>query len=133
MGLGKKCTSGSGDPDSPKAPRHFLCFMSNTPNAEAPIQGPAQLLTLQLPTDGAPVKDYASNLHFAICEVLRLVFEHRDLDLEENQTYALNVLSKLLADLAVVIADPDGLEDEKYREAVETLRQRFPDNEASEG
>jgi hypothetical protein len=81
---------------------------------------------LQLSTDGASVKDYASNLHFAICEVFRLVWEHRELDLEEDQTYALNILTKLLGDLSLIIADPDNEDDEKYRQAVELLRQRFP-------
>jgi hypothetical protein len=63
---------------------------------------------LQLPTDGAPVKDYAYDLHFAMCEVFRLVFEHRALDMEEDSIYALNIHTRLLSDLAGIIADPDG-------------------------
>ena len=54
----------------------------------------------QLPTHGDPVKDRASNLHFALCELLRLVFEHRELDLGDDETYALNVVTKLLVERA---------------------------------
>jgi hypothetical protein len=80
----------------------------------------------QLPTHGDPVKDRASNIHFALCELLRLVFEHRELDLGDDETYALNVVTKLLSDLAYIIGDPDGLEDEKYHKAIKELRERFP-------
>lgn len=132
MGLGKKCTSGSGDPDSPKAPKLYLSFMSNTPNAEGSIQAPAQPQFLLIPTCGADVKEHASNLHFAICEVFRLVFEHRELDLGESPIYALNVLTKLLGDLAGIIADPNNEDDERYQQAVELLRQRFPAKPAPE-
>jgi hypothetical protein len=111
MGLGKKCTSGSGDPDSPKASKYYLNFMSNTPNAEGPIQAPAQLETietyLQNSTWGDTIQGYALTLHSSICEVMRISFEHRELDLDDDQTYAYNVLITLIQQLGVIISGAD--------------------------
>jgi hypothetical protein len=100
MGLGKKCTSGSGDPDSPKAPMLYLSFMSNTPNAEGSIQAKAQSPFIKVPTNGADPADYRRDLHRAITRMKLLVFERRSVDLEEDDTYALFLLTGLQQSLA---------------------------------
>lgn len=40
-------------------------------------------------------KEWLSDLHEAICQVQMLVFERRELDLGEPETYALYVLARL--------------------------------------
>jgi hypothetical protein len=76
---------------------------------------------LPIPTHGYEVKEWATTLHYAISEILLLAFEHRDLDLEEQQTYALNVCVRTLSDLTEIIADPEGLEDTKARKHLQSL------------
>lgn len=101
---------------------------SNTTEA---TEQPAQRF-IPIPTHGYEVKEWASTLHYAISEILLLAFEHRDLDLEEQQTYALNICVRTLSDLAEIIADPEGIEDGKYSQTIKALRERFPAKDAGE-
>jgi hypothetical protein len=79
-----------------------------------------------MPTHGCEIKEWAFTMHYAISEILLLAFEHRDLDLEEQQTYALNLCVRVLADLAYIISDPEGLEDGTFGQAIKAMRERFP-------
>lgn len=98
----------------------------NTTTTEAADTAAPTPQFLQLPTEGASAKDYAYDLHFAICEVFRLVFEHRALDMEEDPIYALNILTRLLSDLVAIIADPDSEEDERFRKWMEKHGKHLP-------
>lgn len=60
---------------------------------------------LQVSTWGDTIQGYALTLHSSICEVLRIAFEHRELDLDDDQTYAFNVLVTLMQQLGVIISE----------------------------
>ena len=60
---------------------------------------------LQVSTWGDTIQGYALTLHSSICEVLRIAFEHRELDLDDDQTYAFNVLVTLIQQLGVIISE----------------------------
>lgn len=60
---------------------------------------------LQVSTWGDTIQGYALTLHSSICEMLRIAFEHRELDLDDDQTYAFNVLVTLIQQLGVIISE----------------------------
>ena len=74
--------------------------MCNTilPNSSPPSQG--NIAFIHLPTRGVPPADYCRDLHRAITRMKLLVFERRSVDLEEDDTYALYMLTALQQDLA---------------------------------
>lgn len=51
--------------------------------------------TVTVDIGGQSPKEWLSELHAAICQVQMLVFERRDLDLGEDETFALYVLARL--------------------------------------
>lgn len=60
---------------------------------------------LLISTWGDTIQGYALTLHSSICEVMRIAFEHRELDLDDDQTYAFNVLITLLQQLGTIISE----------------------------
>jgi hypothetical protein len=67
-----------------KANSHFFVEMS---------QNPFNTVTLQIGSQDP--KEFLSELHQAITQVKLLIFERRQLDLGEDETFALYVLTKL--------------------------------------
>jgi hypothetical protein len=51
--------------------------------------------TVTIDIGGNDPKEYLSELHAAICQVQMLIFERRDLELGEDETYALFVMARL--------------------------------------
>jgi hypothetical protein len=60
---------------------------------------------LLISTWGDTIQGYALTLHSSICEALRIAFEHRELDLDDDQTYAFNVLLTLIQQLGVMLSE----------------------------
>lgn len=51
--------------------------------------------SITIPIGQREPREYLTDLHFAISEVLKLVFEHRENDLQETQNFSLFVLVDL--------------------------------------
>lgn len=54
---------------------------------------------LMIPLEGADPDEYGEILNAAINQVLQLIFERRELDLHQDQTYALYVLTNFQSKL----------------------------------
>lgn len=75
-------------------------IMCNTIKPESSPPSQANTTFIHLPTRGVPPADYCRELHRAITRMKLLVFERRSVDLEEEDTYALYMLTALQQDLA---------------------------------
>ena len=60
----------------------------------------SQAISISISTNGADPADYRRDLHRAITRMKLLVFERRSVDLEEDDTYALFLLTGLQQSLA---------------------------------
>lgn len=82
MWLSRETDRGAGSrPTTTKARPHFFVEMAST--------------QVTIDTQGQDPKEWLSELHQAICRMQMLVFERRDLDLGEDDVFALYVLSRL--------------------------------------
>lgn len=63
----------------------FLVQMSSNSNQN----------TVTIPIGGCDPKEYLSELHQALCQAQMMIFERREIDLGEDEAFALYVLARL--------------------------------------